>query len=205
MYTPEIQHRYQEWPYLKGDTFKRPSFWTSMFVFGGVHPHKNPTEYYHYPPKSHVPIPEAEKLSICWDLDCWPKNLKKVPRESSWDSRAWDCRRSRKNLPSRELTYLTLQKGKSSSKVPLGGDMLVPRRVCYNGFVLNRRIDLPFRSSCLIVDCTTKREVHTGSFQIAESRSTQHSQQTISAWPEKGAKVSWFALNLSISMYTMLL
>lgn len=41
------------------------------------------------------------------------------------------------------------------------------------GFVLNRRIDLPFRSSCLIVDCTTKREVHTGSFQIAESWSTQ--------------------------------
>ena len=32
-------------------------------------------------------------------------------------------------VPSRELTCPALGKGKSSSKVPLGGDMLVPRRV----------------------------------------------------------------------------
>ena len=34
-----------------------------------------------------------------------------------------------KSLPSRELTYPTWGKGKSSSKVPLKGDMLVPWRV----------------------------------------------------------------------------
>jgi len=34
-----------------------------------------------------------------------------------------------KGLPSRELTYPTWGKGKSSSKVPFWGDMLVPRRV----------------------------------------------------------------------------
>ena len=33
------------------------------------------------------------------------------------------------HLPSRELTYPTLGKGKSSSKVPFFGDMLVSRRV----------------------------------------------------------------------------
>ena len=32
-------------------------------------------------------------------------------------------------LQSRELTYPTMGKGKACSKVPLGGDMLVPRRV----------------------------------------------------------------------------
>ena len=32
-------------------------------------------------------------------------------------------------IPSTELTYPTLGKEKSSSKVPLGGDMLVPRRI----------------------------------------------------------------------------
>ncbi len=32
---PEIQHRYQKWPYLKGVTFSKPSFWVSMLVFGG--------------------------------------------------------------------------------------------------------------------------------------------------------------------------
>jgi len=32
-------------------------------------------------------------------------------------------------IPSRELTYPTWGKGKSSSKVPFLGDMLVPRRV----------------------------------------------------------------------------
>ena len=30
------------------------------------------------------------------------------------------------DYPSRELTYPTLGKGESSSKVPFGGDMLVP-------------------------------------------------------------------------------
>ncbi len=34
-----------------------------------------------------------------------------------------------KNYPERELTYPTLGKGKSSSKVPWVGDILVPRRV----------------------------------------------------------------------------
>ena len=33
------------------------------------------------------------------------------------------------SIPSRELTYPTWGKGKSSSKVPFWGDMLVPRRV----------------------------------------------------------------------------
>ena len=28
--------RYQKWPYLKGATFSKPSFWVSMLVFGGV-------------------------------------------------------------------------------------------------------------------------------------------------------------------------
>ena len=37
------------------------------------------------------------------------------------------------HLPSRELTYPTSEKGKSSSKVPLGADMLVARRV-FNPF-----------------------------------------------------------------------
>jgi len=32
-------------------------------------------------------------------------------------------------IPSRELAYLTWGKGKSSSIMPLAGDMLVPRRV----------------------------------------------------------------------------
>ena len=32
-------------------------------------------------------------------------------------------------VPSRELTYPTWGKGKPSSKVPLGGDMLVPTKV----------------------------------------------------------------------------
>ena len=43
------------------------------------------------------------------------------PRKKKWAFKG--------NLPSRELTYPTLGKGKSSSKVPLGGDMLVSRRV----------------------------------------------------------------------------
>ena len=34
--TPEIQHRYQELPCLKGFTFSTPSFWVSMLVFGSV-------------------------------------------------------------------------------------------------------------------------------------------------------------------------
>ena len=38
----------------------------------------------------------------------------------------------RERLPSRKLTYPTLGKGKSSSKVPFLGDMLVPRRVYIN-------------------------------------------------------------------------
>ena len=45
-------------------------------------------------------------------------------------------------LPSRELTYPTLGKGKSSSKVPFLGDILVPWRVpslkCRKNFLQNR-------------------------------------------------------------------
>ena len=33
------------------------------------------------------------------------------------------------HIPSRELTYPTLRKGKTSSKCHFGGDMLVPWRV----------------------------------------------------------------------------
>ena len=39
------------------------------------------------------------------------------------------CSRAVIKNPSRELTYHTCGKGKSSSKVPFWGDMLVPRRV----------------------------------------------------------------------------
>ena len=35
-YTPEIQHRYQQLPCLKGVTFSKQSFWVSMLVFGDV-------------------------------------------------------------------------------------------------------------------------------------------------------------------------
>ena len=35
-YTPEIQHRYQKLPCLKGATFSKPSLWVSMLVFGRV-------------------------------------------------------------------------------------------------------------------------------------------------------------------------
>ena len=41
MYTPEIQHRYQQLPCLKGVTFSNPSFWVSMLVFGAVSLHES--------------------------------------------------------------------------------------------------------------------------------------------------------------------
>ena len=48
----------------------------------------------------------------------------------------WDCgllnfllRSNNDDIPSRKLTYPTWGKGKSSSKVPLRGDMLIPWRV----------------------------------------------------------------------------
>ena len=40
-------------------------------------------------------------------------------------------------IPSRELTYPTWGKGKSSSKVPFWGDMLVPRKVCTKVFQIH--------------------------------------------------------------------
>ena len=36
-------------------------------------------------------------------------------------------------VPPRKLTYPTLGRGKSSSKVSFSGDMLVPRSVCFFG------------------------------------------------------------------------
>jgi len=39
-------------------------------------------------------------------------------------------------IPSRELTYPTLGKGKSSSKIDFSGDMLVPRRVYFGGTMI---------------------------------------------------------------------
>ena len=35
-YPPQIQHGYPKFPYLKGDTFSKPSFWVSMLNFWGV-------------------------------------------------------------------------------------------------------------------------------------------------------------------------
>ncbi len=48
------------------------------------------------------------------------------------------------HIPSRELTYLTLAKGKSSSNIPWEKDMLVPRRVynillCFLFFILDQQ------------------------------------------------------------------
>ena len=44
---------------------------------------------------------------------------------------------NQKNLPSRELTYPTWGKGKSSSKCHFCGDMLVPRRVSFQSHANN--------------------------------------------------------------------
>ena len=44
-YTPEIEHRYQKWPYLKGVTFSKPSFSVSMLVFRGVYGGYNPLTF----------------------------------------------------------------------------------------------------------------------------------------------------------------
>ena len=56
-------------------------------------------------------------------------------------------------LPSRELTYPTLGSGKSSSKMPLGGDMFVPRRVFLQGMALKPiRINRKRRKNLYVAD-----------------------------------------------------
>ena len=51
--------------------------------------------------------------------------------------------RERERLPCRELTYLTWGKGKSSSKSPLVGDMLLPCRVFWKEKPCFRKKTLP--------------------------------------------------------------
>ena len=42
-------YRYQKWPYLKGTTFSKPSFWVSMLVFRGCISYwKFSVEFPHY-------------------------------------------------------------------------------------------------------------------------------------------------------------
>ena len=70
------------------------------------------------------------------------------------------------NIPFRELTYPTLGKGKPSSKVPLGGDMLVPRRVhslssiiqSFGRQTMLRLLPNWWRFACPLVPCKTPDE-----------------------------------------------
>ena len=76
-------------------------------------------------------IPSAPPLAAAWKT--WsPEALTSGRNRSWWIQRtclaqefpiSW---KQHKQLPSRELTYPTLGKGKSSSNMPFWGDMLVP-------------------------------------------------------------------------------
>ena len=73
----------------------------------------------------HRTVSKLEKLSAGRSEKCSLQPSRQLSAVSCDDSGVFIQYR----VAIRELTYPTLGKGKSSSKVPLGGDILVPRRV----------------------------------------------------------------------------
>ena len=91
-------------------------------------------------PEGHLP---QEPLDLHWDLRNFYRQRGIITLVSSNTVRCFSLKCifiyvyiNMYIIPSRELTYPTLGKGKSSSKIDFSGDMLVPRRVYFGGTMI---------------------------------------------------------------------